>query len=227
MKGVRDVASVVWRRRVVSATKRQVSEEHRVLVTTGDPPGMSTLKLFAIKPEATTLITELHFTEAVTAITALGKTLIVGQRFGSVRMYHLLKGTPLPIPAAGDHSAAVTSVRASKFLQVGSVLLLPGGGAVSVGVGRHPRLPCRPERRLRCLSLAARRVCADEGIVCVVVGRTPPPLASPWNLVSPYWIAYHTPAHCTHTHMHLLAFTGLALTRQTSWRRAFLILSCF
>jgi hypothetical protein len=39
-----------------------------VLVTAGDPPGMSSLKLFAVKPDSTTAITELHFTEAVTAV---------------------------------------------------------------------------------------------------------------------------------------------------------------
>lgn len=51
-------------------------------------------------------------------VTALGKTLIVGQAFGSIRMFHLVHGTPLSTPAAGDHAAQVTSVRASPFLRL-------------------------------------------------------------------------------------------------------------
>eukprot|EP00976_Prorocentrum_cordatum_P085296 1186019-Prorocentrum_minimum.AAC.4 len=54
------------------------------MVTYGDPKGTSAVKVWAVSPEATTLVNTLHFNEPVVRMALLTGRLVLGHRFGTV-----------------------------------------------------------------------------------------------------------------------------------------------
>jgi len=103
--------------RNVSLKAIQVVEEHRVLVTLGDPKRTSAVKLWRLAPEGISHTHTVNFSEQITKMGVLGEMLLLGHAFGSIRMVNLLDGRHIPVPQAGDHSQAVADMKPSVALQ--------------------------------------------------------------------------------------------------------------
>ena len=69
-----------------------------MMVTLGDPKGMSSIKLWKIGAQGVVFTHSIHYNELVTTIKVMNHTLVTGHQFGSVRMIDLITAQPLAVP---------------------------------------------------------------------------------------------------------------------------------
>jgi len=94
-----------------------VAADLKMLVTLGDPKGMSTVKLWHIRREGTVYIKSVHFNENVICMNYINRSLITGHVFGSIRLLNLVDGSPVAVPQAGDHSGKVLDIKVNAELE--------------------------------------------------------------------------------------------------------------